>query len=331
MIVSFHQALEEFWAEGGQPGRGRRYAENCRMLIEGMRKLGFKTLLPDRLQAPIIVTFHMPERCQVRLPELLRRAEGSRLRHLSGQAHGCRQLPHRLHRPARCGSHARRGGGGCRCAGRARHREPEVGRVRPIDRKRSCAMQERVKKPKLPKLPVKAHEKMRIAGKLVDADERIEVRNPYTGAVVGTVPGASPAQVAEAFRIGAAYKSKLTRYDRQKILTNTAEILARRREEIAHLITAEFGPLPQGLALRGRPRLRRLPARRPDGDPRRQRGLLLRHHSARQGAPHLYLAHAGARLHLGHHAVQPSAQHDQPQDRARRSPPTTAWWPSRRS
>ena len=25
-----------------------------------MRKLGFETLLPDRLQAPIIVTFHMP-------------------------------------------------------------------------------------------------------------------------------------------------------------------------------------------------------------------------------------------------------------------------------
>jgi putative phosphonoacetaldehyde dehydrogenase len=99
-------------------------------------------------------------------------------------------------------------------------------------------MQERVKEPKL---PVKPHEKMRIAGKLVDGEERIEVRNPYTGAVVATVAAASPAQVAEAFRIGNAYKSKLTRYDRQKILTNTAEILARRREEIAHLITAESG------------------------------------------------------------------------------------------
>ena len=99
-------------------------------------------------------------------------------------------------------------------------------------------MQERVKKPKL---PVKAHEKMRIAGKLVDAEERIEVRNPFNGALVGTVAAASTAQVAEAFKIGAAYKSKLSRYDRQKILTNTAEILNRRREEIAHLITAESG------------------------------------------------------------------------------------------
>ena len=38
-------------------------------------------------------------------------------------------------------------------------------------------MQERVAPPKL---PVKAHEEMRIAGKRVDADQRIEVRNPYT-------------------------------------------------------------------------------------------------------------------------------------------------------
>jgi 2-aminoethylphosphonate-pyruvate transaminase len=60
VIVSFHQALQEFDAEGGQPGRGKRYAGNCKVLIEGMRELGFKTLLPDKLQAPIIVTFHMP-------------------------------------------------------------------------------------------------------------------------------------------------------------------------------------------------------------------------------------------------------------------------------
>jgi len=61
VIVSFHQALTEFWAEGGQPGRGGRYTENGKILIDGMRKLGFATLLPDRLQAPIIITFHMPK------------------------------------------------------------------------------------------------------------------------------------------------------------------------------------------------------------------------------------------------------------------------------
>jgi 2-aminoethylphosphonate-pyruvate transaminase len=61
VIVSFHKALEEFWAEGGQAGRARRYAENCQVLRDGMRKLGFKPLLSERLQAPIIVTFHMPK------------------------------------------------------------------------------------------------------------------------------------------------------------------------------------------------------------------------------------------------------------------------------
>jgi 2-aminoethylphosphonate-pyruvate transaminase len=61
VIVSFHQALTEFWAEGGQEGRGGRYTENGKILIDGMRKLGFATLLPDRLQAPIIITFHMPK------------------------------------------------------------------------------------------------------------------------------------------------------------------------------------------------------------------------------------------------------------------------------
>jgi len=60
VIVSFHQALEEFLAEGGVAGRGGRYAENCRVLIDGMRALGFEPLLADRLQAPIIVTFRMP-------------------------------------------------------------------------------------------------------------------------------------------------------------------------------------------------------------------------------------------------------------------------------
>ena len=60
VIVAFHQALAEFQAEGGQPGRGARYANNCRVLVDGMRDMGFETLLPDALQAPIIVTFRMP-------------------------------------------------------------------------------------------------------------------------------------------------------------------------------------------------------------------------------------------------------------------------------
>ena len=60
VIVALGKAIEEHAAEGGVAGRGRRYRENARVLIDGMRAMGFRTLLGDRLQAPIIVTFHMP-------------------------------------------------------------------------------------------------------------------------------------------------------------------------------------------------------------------------------------------------------------------------------
>ena len=60
VIVALDKAIEQFDAEGGVAGRFARYSENCRILTEGMRELGFETLLPDNLQAPIIVTFKMP-------------------------------------------------------------------------------------------------------------------------------------------------------------------------------------------------------------------------------------------------------------------------------
>ena len=60
VLLAFDQALNEFDEEGGVEGRGGRYRKNGEMLIKGMRDLGFKTLLPDELQAPIIITFHMP-------------------------------------------------------------------------------------------------------------------------------------------------------------------------------------------------------------------------------------------------------------------------------
>ena len=60
-LAALDRALDEHQAEGGVEGRGARYRENCRVLIDGMRGLGFQTLLPDRLQAPIIATFKTPE------------------------------------------------------------------------------------------------------------------------------------------------------------------------------------------------------------------------------------------------------------------------------
>ena len=89
--------------------------------------------------------------------------------------------------------------------------------------------------------PAVRHEQMRIAGSLVDTDEHVEVFNPYTNKVVGTVPAARPEHVRSAFARAAAFKPKLTRYERQRILLRTAEILAGRKEEFARLITAESG------------------------------------------------------------------------------------------
>lgn len=60
-IISFDQALNEFDAEGGVQGRNARYSANCRALLEGLHRIGFQTLLPAELQAPIIVTVLMPQ------------------------------------------------------------------------------------------------------------------------------------------------------------------------------------------------------------------------------------------------------------------------------
>lgn len=60
VIAALDSALDQLIAEGGPAGRFQRYQNNCSVLVEGMRRLGFETLLSNLLQAPIIVTFRMP-------------------------------------------------------------------------------------------------------------------------------------------------------------------------------------------------------------------------------------------------------------------------------
>ena len=87
------------------------------------------------------------------------------------------------------------------------------------------------------------HEKMRIAGKLVDGDtgKNVEVLNPTM------VKWSAPCRARAAnrwpmhFEIAANYRPNLTRYERQQILLKTAEIIVSRRDEISDLITAECG------------------------------------------------------------------------------------------
>ena len=85
------------------------------------------------------------------------------------------------------------------------------------------------------------HEPMRIAGKKVDAEQVIEVHYPYTDEVVGTVPAGTAEHARMAFEKAAAFKPKLTRYERQQILFRTADILVSRKEELSNLITSELG------------------------------------------------------------------------------------------
>jgi 2-aminoethylphosphonate-pyruvate transaminase len=60
VVAALRAAIDQYQAQGGLPARLVRYTANCAALVSGMRALGFKTFLPDALQAPIIVTFHAP-------------------------------------------------------------------------------------------------------------------------------------------------------------------------------------------------------------------------------------------------------------------------------
>jgi len=85
------------------------------------------------------------------------------------------------------------------------------------------------------------HESMRIAGRKVDTEARVEVHYPYTDEVIGSVPAGTAEHAREAFEIAANYKPTLTRYERQKILLNVAKIIDERKAELAPIITAELG------------------------------------------------------------------------------------------
>ena len=82
---------------------------------------------------------------------------------------------------------------------------------------------------------------LRIAGERVPTDRVIEVRHPFTGAVVGTVPKASVADVRRALQIAKGYRATLTRHDRYRLLMKAGEIVAGKRESLARLITLESG------------------------------------------------------------------------------------------
>jgi 2-aminoethylphosphonate-pyruvate transaminase len=73
VVAALRAAIDQYQEEGGQPERLARYAENCAVLVGGLRGLGLRTFLDDRVQAPIIVTFHAPADPVYDFSELYRR------------------------------------------------------------------------------------------------------------------------------------------------------------------------------------------------------------------------------------------------------------------
>ena len=98
--------------------------------------------------------------------------------------------------------------------------------------------------PSSAQLDAPLREGMRIAGEKVhaaSAERVIEVRYPYTGELVATVPKATVEVVRRAFAIARAYKPTLTRHERYRILMKAGELITARKAAIARLITLESG------------------------------------------------------------------------------------------
>lgn len=60
-MLAFERALDELGSEGGVAARAARYRANHRVLVEGMRALGFRCYLSPELQSPLVVTFRYPD------------------------------------------------------------------------------------------------------------------------------------------------------------------------------------------------------------------------------------------------------------------------------
>lgn len=84
-------------------------------------------------------------------------------------------------------------------------------------------------------------EAMRINGERRRRSTVIEVFDPFSSRCVGTVPRAAVADVREAIDVAAAYRPRLSRYERSEILGRAAAEVVARTREIAELITMESG------------------------------------------------------------------------------------------
>lgn len=59
-ILAFQTALDELEAEGGPTARGNRYSANHKILVNGIKELGFRPYLDPAVQSYIITSFYYP-------------------------------------------------------------------------------------------------------------------------------------------------------------------------------------------------------------------------------------------------------------------------------
>ncbi|ULQ52025.1 phosphonoacetaldehyde dehydrogenase [Flavihumibacter fluvii] len=80
-----------------------------------------------------------------------------------------------------------------------------------------------------------------VAGKKIESANKLEVRSPYDGRLVGTVQLANKVHAEEAIQAALKGGKKLTRYDRYSILEKARHLLVERKEEFAKTISSESG------------------------------------------------------------------------------------------
>jgi len=80
-----------------------------------------------------------------------------------------------------------------------------------------------------------------VGGEPLEREERLLVRYPYTGEVVGSVPSLSAEDVARAIALAAAVGPAPSRYERGQVLLRAAARIEGEAEPVARLITWESG------------------------------------------------------------------------------------------
>jgi glyceraldehyde-3-phosphate dehydrogenase (NADP+) len=88
--------------------------------------------------------------------------------------------------------------------------------------------------------------KMHVAGQWIDKNERIEVHNPFDGALVDTVPKADAGDVDRALDAaleGARLMRAMPALQRANILRAAAELMGQRAEQLARQISTEEGKI----------------------------------------------------------------------------------------